>query len=150
MKEAEVRDTLTRLFSSQKLAVLATSDPEGKPYCSLVAFVATDDLGRLLFATTRATRKYANLRNDCRVAMLIDSRTNDEADFRDAVSTTATGSAAEIVGEERERLLPLYLAKHPHLEQFVHAPTCAVLAMDVDTYYVCCRFQNVTELHLRR
>jgi hypothetical protein len=56
----QLKETIKRILDSQKLAVLATQR-DGRPYGSLVAFAATDDMKNLLFATTRATRKYANL-----------------------------------------------------------------------------------------
>jgi hypothetical protein len=44
----------------------------------------------------------------------------------------------------------LYLSKHPYLKEFVSSPTCALLRMDVETYYVVHQFQNVMELHIRK
>jgi nitroimidazol reductase NimA-like FMN-containing flavoprotein (pyridoxamine 5'-phosphate oxidase superfamily) len=55
-----VKKDLKELFRSQSLAVLATQEEE-LPYVTLVAFVSSEDLRYLLFATTRSTRKYANL-----------------------------------------------------------------------------------------
>jgi nitroimidazol reductase NimA-like FMN-containing flavoprotein (pyridoxamine 5'-phosphate oxidase superfamily) len=145
--EEHLRGILAELFGSQGLGVLATHN-EGQPYTSLVAFAATEDLRYLLFATTRETRKFSNIRADSRVAMLVDSRMNQEADFHKAVAATATGVAEEVEGAERNHLLTLYLARHPHLRAFVTAPSCALLRIRVDTYYVVSRFQHVMELHL--
>ena len=140
--------TLQGLFSSQRLAILATQSG-GQPYGSLVAFAASADLRHLLFATTRATRKFANLSGEPRVAMVIDSRTNREADFHEAIAATATGIVKEVGGPEREEFLKLYLSKHPSLEEFATSPTCALLRLDVDTYYVVSQFQEVMELHIK-
>lgn len=139
----EFRDQLKQLFASQQLAVLAT-DAGGRPYTSLVAFAATDDQTRLIFATTRATRKFSNLMENPHVSLLIDSRSNQVADFRNAVAVTALGTAAEVVDAERARLLALYLARHPHLASFAKAPSCALLQVSVRQYYLVSRFQNVT------
>ena len=57
---AQLKQALNRLLSTQKLAVLSTFGNE-QPYASLIAFAAADDLKHIIFATTRATRKYANL-----------------------------------------------------------------------------------------
>jgi hypothetical protein len=35
------------------------------------------------------------------------------------------------------------------LRDFVSSPTCALLRMNVETYYVVRQFQNVMELHIR-
>ena len=125
MKEKQqIKQILNELFTSQKLAVLGTHQG-GQPYGSLVAFAATSDLKNLVFATTRATRKFANLRSDPRVSMVLDNRSNRVADFRKAVAATALGRAREVRGKEREKLAEMYLAKHPHLKEFVGSPTCA-------------------------
>jgi len=149
LKDLEsMRKDLKRLFASQRLAVLATQHG-GEPYTSLVAFTARDDLKQLFFATTRATRKYANLTADSRVAMLIDNRSNEATDFRWAMAATAIGKADEIEGHEKEEALKLYLAKHPHLEEFVSSPSCALLRFSVDRYYVASRFQKVIEVRVK-
>ena len=138
---------LQELLRSQKLAVLSTNR-QSHPYASLVGFAATDDAKSLIFATARNTRKYANLTKNARVAMLIDSRSNQDADFHSAIAATATGTVEEVSADEREAMLELYLKKHPHLVDFVKAPTCAVIRMTVDCYYLVSRFQNVVELHI--
>ncbi len=148
-RASQIKKTLKDLFESQRLGVLATYG-EGQPYSSLVAFAATNDLKYLVFATTRATRKYANLSAESRVAMLVDNRSNQDSDFHSAMAVTALGEAEEVKESERGHLLKLYLAKHPYLEEFVNSPTCALLKMCVDRYYMVSRFQNVMELHMRR
>ena len=149
MKDLDsMKEELQRLFASQRLAVLATQN-EGQPYTSLVAFTASENLKKLFFATTRATRKYANLKADSRVALLIDNRSNEATDFRWAMAVTATGTAEEIEGQERGAASKLYLAKHPHLEEFVSSPSCALLSISVDRYYVASRFQKVIEVHVK-
>ncbi len=148
-RTARVREFLKDLFSSQRLAVLATQNRR-QPYGNLVAFMATDDLKHLLFATTRATRKYANISKNPRVAMVVDDRSNQEADFHQAAAVTATGVVKEVVGPEKKRFQKLYLSKHPYLKEFVSSPTCALLKVEVETYYVVSRFQNVLELHIKK
>lgn len=148
-KTSHLKKFLKDLFSSQKLGVLATQS-QRQPYGNLVAFMATEDLKHLLFATTRATRKYANISKNPRVAMVVDNRSNQEADFHQAAAVTATGVVKEVEGSEKEPLLRLYLSGHPYLKDFVSSPTCALLKMSVETYYVVRQFQNVMELHIRK
>jgi nitroimidazol reductase NimA-like FMN-containing flavoprotein (pyridoxamine 5'-phosphate oxidase superfamily) len=142
----EMREILEHLLSSQRLAVLATQ-MSGQPYTSLVAFAAAEDLKEILLATTRATRKFANLMADPRVSLLIDDRSNEEADFGQASAVTVLGAAAEVLGPEREARLPLYLNKHPYLEEFVTAPTCALIRVKVEKYIMVTRFQEVREVY---
>ncbi len=140
-----ITERLRQLFGTQRLGVLASQN-EGQPHTSLIAFAATADLRHLVFATTRATRKYANLRADARVALLVDNRSNRDADFRAAMAVTAYGRALELSGAGRDGYLELYLGKHPHLREFANAPSCALVVIAVRTYAVVERFQHVIEL----
>jgi nitroimidazol reductase NimA-like FMN-containing flavoprotein (pyridoxamine 5'-phosphate oxidase superfamily) len=142
-----LKKRLEELLQSQKLSVLATHT-QGQPYGSLVSFAATKDLKQILFATTRSTRKYANLKKDTRVALVVDSRENTERDLHKAMAVTVTGKAEETGPSEEEAYLKIYLEKHPYLKDFVKSPTCALLRVKVDTYYLVRRFQEVTELHV--
>ena len=146
-KVTEKKKILKELFNTQRLAVLATHC-EGQPYANLMAFAATGDLKSLLFATTRSTRKFANMTADHRVALLVDDRSNTEKDFHKAITVTAIGTVREVGTRDKKRLQKLYMEKHPHLEDFVGSPTCALLKMRVDTYYIVTRFQNVIELKM--
>jgi len=144
---AEMLDLIRNLLESQRLAVLSTQN-HGQPYSNLMAIAATDDLKYLLFATTRATRKYANLMADSRVAVLVDNRRNDPADFSAAVAFTALGKAWELQGADRQQFLKVYLEKHPYLEEFVTSPTGALFRVRVDKYIVVTQFQEVREIQI--
>jgi len=146
-KPSHLKRLLKDLFTSQPLAVLATQS-NGQPYGNLVAFAVTDDLRGLLFATVRGTRKFANIKTDPQVAMVMDSRTNQRVDFQKAVAATATGIVEEVAGSEKDQLLKLYLLKHPHLKRFVTSPRCALLKVNVNSYVVVRRFQKVVTLSM--
>jgi nitroimidazol reductase NimA-like FMN-containing flavoprotein (pyridoxamine 5'-phosphate oxidase superfamily) len=146
---AAIKSTLQELLASQRLAVLATREEDGHPYANLMAFTVSEDLKTLLFVTGRATRKYENLCAEPRVALLIDNRSHAASDVHEAAAATVLGDAEEVRGEERDRLLPIYLARHPHLEDFASSPSCALFRVRVRSYYLVRRFQQVTELHVR-
>lgn len=143
----QLRQLIRTLLDTQIQAVLATQHRQ-QPYTSLMAFAVTPDLRRIVFATYRATRKYANLLANPRAALLIDNRCNDSADYRNAVAISAQGTVHEVDVDRRTELLNLYLGKHPRLRDFVTAADCALLQLDVECYYVVSRFQNVDELRL--
>ena len=146
-KYQKFKERLITLFNTQNLAALSTHH-EGQPYTSLVAFYASADVKSIYFATPKTTRKYANLEADRRVALMINSSSNQASDFHKAIAVTAVGKATTIEGIEKERILQKYLSKHPHLEAFVHAPTCALVGVTVESYYMVRNFQNVTEMHI--
>ena len=80
----DIRHVLSVLLSNQRLAVLSTHS-NGQPYASLVAFACSDDLRYLYFVTPR---KFGNLTNDCRMALLVTSSANQEVDFHEAMEAT--------------------------------------------------------------
>jgi len=134
------------LFQSQQLAVLATQSG-GQPYTSLVAFSASSDLKNLYFVTPRNTRKFNNIVSDSRVSLLIDNSSNQTTDFHRAMAVTAVGHATEIDMAGAPQQTAQYLLRHPHLREFVDAPTTALVRVAVRSYYLVQQFQNVTELH---
>jgi general stress protein 26 len=148
-KNQAIQQQLRELFESQNLAVLATHR-SSQPYASLVAFYATEDLKHLFFVTPKTTRKFENLKADARVAMLVNSNTNQAVDFHQAVSVTVVGTATEVVGPERQPILKRYLEKHPYLEDFVRSPSCALVRVSAKSYFMVQNFQNVMELHLNQ
>ena len=146
-EDLDTLDKIHELFLLQRLAVLSTRNAE-QPYSNLICFVASDDLRHILFATTRSTRKYANLMREARVALLVDNRSNDPADTFRALAVTALGVARELEGTEAEQARETYVARHPHLEEFVSSPSTALLRLDVEKYILVRRFQDVTELRV--
>lgn len=144
-KEQELEAIVREVLAGQRLAVLATCGENG-PHNSLVAFAVTPDLKQVVFATTRATRKYANLKQEPRVCLLADNRANEVADLREAVAVGIVGRAAEPPGEACTLLQELYVRRHPHLEEFVSSPGCALVGVKVAKYDVVSRFQTVLEL----
>ncbi|MEI7448059.1 MAG: pyridoxamine 5'-phosphate oxidase family protein [Desulfomonile sp.] len=142
--ETEVRNLLT----SQKFAVLSTQERD-HPYLNLVAFAETSDLRTILFATTRATRKYGNIASKSGVALLVDNRSNEVADIREAMAVTVIGTACEVSGSLRDQLDRVYLEKQPHMKEFLSSPSTALIKVDVETYLLVSRFQNVTILNIK-
>jgi len=147
MNEHHVRKTVSELLSEQKVAVLAT-DADSQPYATLVGFIADEKIEHIYFFTTRATRKYAALCGNPRVALLIDNRSNQSRDFREAMAVTALGKAEEVDKEAHSGMVREYLRKLPHLEEFANSPTSAMVRISVRAYYLVTRFQHVMELHL--
>ena len=134
-------------LENQNLAVLATHS-SGQPYANLVGFLATKSLKEIVFATRCTTRKYMNIVKDSRVALVIDTRSNEKADFHKAMAVTITGKAQEVGGEEREKLAELYLEKFPHLIEFVSSSQCGLFKVIVSKYTLVREFQNVVELEV--
>lgn len=136
------------LINQQGLGVLSTKDSNGHPYASLIAFACSSDNSELYFVTPKATRKFANLSHDGRVALLINDCVNDPSDFHQAAAVTVLGTATSVVEDEKDDILKIYLQKHPYLGQFARSPSCAVMAIRVTGFTMVQQFQNVSELRL--
>ena len=145
----ELKARLRDLFGTQALAVLATQYI-GAPYASLVADVGTDDLKEIFFATPRTTRKYRNMAADPRVALLINSSQNKPSDFHEAIAVTVTGIAEDVQSPAPAPFLKRYLGRHPHLKDFIEAPSTAMMRVRVDCYYIVKNFQKVMELRINQ
>ena len=146
MIDQQLKESISALFSSQKLAVLATN-MKGVPYTSLVAFVASTDLKEIFFATLKGTTKFENLLNNPNVSILIDTRKNNPSDFQDAVAISAEG-IAEVINNYRKKYIALYLEKHPSLSEFIASPNCAIIRVKITKYQYVSRFQNINILML--
>ena len=140
----ELSELIKRLLDSQRFAVLATQF-EGQPYSNLVAFVEADDLRSLLFVTSRNTRKYSNTLASKKVAVLVDSRTNQALDLNNAVAVTALGTIEEVGTDNKEYLSGVYLSKHPQLKEFLYKPSNALMRVAV-TDYIVATFESVSHL----
>ena len=146
-REKTVKQAVHALLRQQQLGVLSTA-AEDSPYASLVAFAVSADDRRLYFATPRATRKFANMAANSRVALLVNNSVNHPEDFHLAKAVTAVGSARPVPEARLDAVRSHYLEKHPHLESFAHAPSCVFLEIRVDRYILVERFQNVSEYRI--
>jgi nitroimidazol reductase NimA-like FMN-containing flavoprotein (pyridoxamine 5'-phosphate oxidase superfamily) len=136
------------VLKGQRLGILATMGAD-YPYQNIVSYAVSSDLRKIIFATARATMKYANIRRCPRVAMFIDNRKNTEQDLLEAVGITALGDAKELSGAEERRGKRSLTASHPYLEDFVLSPGIALFAIRVKVYYAVSRFQDVEEVVMR-
>jgi len=142
-QNAAIPERIRRLLTEQPYAVLCTQS-QSQPYGSLVAFAASSNLARIVFATPVATRKYRLLTECDHVALLIDSRSTSPGDMMRIEAVTATGHARAVAaGKEFDRWAGLLTARHPHLSAFVKAESSALFCVEVVRYFHVHRFQEV-------
>ncbi|WP_406669943.1 pyridoxamine 5'-phosphate oxidase family protein [Methanolobus sp. ZRKC4] len=143
MSTGNLKENLKFLMKKQKLAVLATCH-EHEPHTNLVAFVTSDDLKYVFFVTQMSTRKYSYLTASRKASIMIDNRSNNESDFRNAMAVNANGTVMEV--KKTDVSMDLYLGKHPYLKDFLLSPSSALMKLEVKRYVVASRFQNVVEI----
>ena len=146
---SRLRTFLRELFASQQFSVLATWS-EGRLHTSIVAFASTNDLGAVLFATPKATRKFHYLTAHPEVSLFVDNRSNDAADLYRVTGVTISGTAGVPSESDREVMLRLYLRKHPYMEEFARSPGTALVKVKVRRYDVVTEFQNVMVLEIEK
>jgi len=136
-------DKIRRLLTEQLYGILCTQG-QGQPYGSMVAFAFSADLSFAVFATPIATRKYRLLSECHHVALVVDNRPQHADDMMKVEAVTATGRATEVApSAEFNEYSRLLVGRHPQLESFVRASSCALFRIDVFRFFHVMRFQEV-------
>jgi general stress protein 26 len=148
MNENDLREKLAGLYADEPVGVLATVQPDGFPYTSLMAYAMTEDLTHFAFATKRDTQKYRNLGHEARVALLVDNREAQDADLPEAFAVTILGVAQQAKAGERAAALERLLERHPNMENFLSAPTTAIFRVRVEKHIAVAGLDEVRELHV--
>jgi nitroimidazol reductase NimA-like FMN-containing flavoprotein (pyridoxamine 5'-phosphate oxidase superfamily) len=140
-----VRDRIQHLVEEQPYGVLCVQGG-GQPYGALVAFAFSEDLRNAVIVTPKATRKYRLLSECNHVALVIDNRPNKGDELMEIEAVTVTGRSQWIErGTEFDRWAELLVSRHPYLESFVNAETCALFRIDVVRFLHVVRFQEVCQ-----
>ena len=144
-----VPDRMKFLNKTERHAVLATVF-QGKPYTSIVAFALTKDMKGALFATPKDTRKYKNLLKNKNIALLIDNRKNTDRAYTGSESITILGTAQTVRrGKRWEELYRILVRKHTALEEFVKAPSTALILIKATRCVHVSHFQVISEWRVR-
>ena len=141
-----VEKEIRRLVNDRPFGVLSTQ-AQGQPYASLIAFAFTSDLRAFLFSTPKATRKFRLLSQCDRVALLVDDRCLHPDHFMEVQGVTITGKARQLSppDSEWEPSRRCYLDRHPQFKDFLNAPTTALFRVDVVRAFHVSRFQQVMQ-----
>jgi nitroimidazol reductase NimA-like FMN-containing flavoprotein (pyridoxamine 5'-phosphate oxidase superfamily) len=139
MRNENSSNLIIDILNNQKYAVIAT---KGKKYVhtNLVAFISSDDLKNIYFATSKKSKKFENLMNNPNVSFLIDNRKNTSTDILNATAITIFGVASEI--NKKTEIMKLYLKKHPGLNNFVNNSDSVFIDVKVDNYIYVNKFEN--------
>ena len=132
---SEIQDTIRCVLERNRLAVLATQR-NGQPHASLIAFTPLEGLRFLAFATYRDTLKYDSIREDRRVAILIEDRVGDARHPDRRLVLTAAGEAIKTPEGDRQVHMMTHLARHPGLQRFLSSPDCEFVRVAVHAYQV--------------
>jgi uncharacterized pyridoxamine 5'-phosphate oxidase family protein len=130
------------ILEANRFAVLAT-ECDGQPHASLVAVTATHNDKILIFATYRNTRKYSNLIQNGKVAILFENRESFNTDEKEIQVLTAFGNAEEVEFIDIEENKHTHALRHPELANFLSTGDCAVFHVKVDAYQAVTGIEDV-------
>jgi len=141
-RRTTVIDEIKQLVREKNICVLATVAGD-KPYCSLMAYAASETCTEIYLSTLRSTTKFRNLMQNPAVCLLIDTR--EVAPRSQARALTVEGicrSIDEATARKvaRERLL----ASHPHLEKFLAHPDNEILRVEISNFLL---LKGLSEAH---
>ena len=127
-----IRPEIEALAKEKNICVLATV-ADGKPYCSLMAYVTDENCKEIYMVTHKNTTKYENLMENPAVSVLIDTR--DALPRSKAKALTVEGTYAAIESEEkRKKVRAKLLTVHPHLAGFINHPKAELLRFKIRSF----------------
>ena len=102
------KEFLYNFITKHRFAVLSTVSADGNPEAALVGFAVAPDL-RLIIDTVRTSRKFANLRTNSTVALVIGWENEQTLQYEGRVIFQA--------GREFNKMMDLYLKAFPDAQK---------------------------------
>jgi len=125
---------LETILRENSLCVLCT-EADGKPYCSLMTYLLSDDLSLLYLVSTQESRKYQNLLANPRVSLLVDTRQNrGTAAGGNIVSVTFEGLFQPLADAKTPPIKANLAKEHGELAEILNHPSCVVFAIQFKSF----------------
>lgn len=145
VKEDSKVDFIKELCQEQSFGVLATAGND-QCFTSLITFETSEDLREIVFATPVDTKKFKSIKENKKVSLLIDNRSNNPDSINKIVALTAIGNVSVLEDEDSiEKWSRALVDKHSYLDEFIKAKSTAIILMKVSKYYYVSSFQEVIE-----
>jgi nitroimidazol reductase NimA-like FMN-containing flavoprotein (pyridoxamine 5'-phosphate oxidase superfamily) len=128
-------DTMKEILKTQDTCVLATC-AEGKPHCSLMAYLS-DDAGTMVYMVTlKETKKYRNLLQNSSVSLLVDTRNEQHVPKKARIKALTVSGAFLPINEktERDQLFEKMGVKHPHLKELLANKDAEPFAIKIQSF----------------
>jgi len=138
-------ELLNIALQTSRFGVLAT-EGKGQPHVSLIAITPVKGFSQLVFATYRNTRKFRNLINNGKVAVLLSGGDSDIPGLQNGSVVTAVGHAEEIGITNYHAALQAHINRHPELMTFLGSSDCALVLINVEKYQIVQGIEQITWL----
>jgi general stress protein 26 len=120
--------TVLEFVRTQRLAVLATTSEDGLPQAALMGIAVTAD-ARIVFDTSKDSRKYQNLRKHRNVALVVGCTRE--------ITVQIEGVVENVTGDELERRKTAYFAVYPDGRERQAWPDIAYLVVRITWMRYC-------------
>ena len=126
-------ERMKALIRKKDTCVLATVS-DGKPHCSLMAYIADSDCQEIYMVTHKQTKKYHNLLENPWVSLLIDTREEDpHTDIAQKKALTISGLFQKIDPGKRGSIRAQFLKRHRELKDLVEDPAAEIISIRVQS-----------------
>lgn len=140
---------IKNILNQEDFCVLASAS-ENQCHTSLISFVASEDLSKIVFATPIKTKKYDYIKDNTAVSLLFDTRSKGISNINDLVALNVNGKAKILKGSQDIDLWSkLLIEKHQYLKDFIVANTSALILIEIEKYSYVTSFQKVSELKIK-
>lgn len=128
-------ERIKKLIIENDMCVLATCH-QGRPHCSLMAYVADEKGATIYMATRKETNKYKYLVENPQVSLLIDTRSEKGPEQRAEVQAlTVAGTCTPIAEPAQADLIRRQIvAHHPHLKALAEHPDAAIIGVRLESF----------------
>ena len=130
-----MRDRIKAFLKDKDMCVLATTS-EGKPHCSLMAYVMDEEAEWIYMVTHRATTKYTNLLSNEQVSLMVDNRCERLPAERNKVQALTVHGTFNVLEDEekRKQILEQVLIRHPHMKPFLDHPEVEIISVRANSF----------------
>ena len=128
-------DRVKAFLKEKDMCVLATTH-EGRPHCSLMAYVTDEEAEWIYMVTLRTTTKYKNLLSNEQVSLLVDNRCEGLPAERSKIQALTVHGTFHMVEDEEKRtqILEQFLIRHPHMKQFLDHPEVEIISVRAQSF----------------
>lgn len=140
-----MRERIKAFLKEKDMCVLATTR-EGRPHCSLMAYVADEEAEWIYMVTHRATTKYANVLANEQVSLLVDNRCERLPLDRSKIQALTVHGTFQILEDavKKKRILDQLRVRHPHMQEFLDHPEAEILSVRASSFLF---LDGVTDSH---
>jgi nitroimidazol reductase NimA-like FMN-containing flavoprotein (pyridoxamine 5'-phosphate oxidase superfamily) len=128
-------DEMKNLLKASRMCVLCTC-AEGKPHCSLMAYVTDDSVTTVFMVTLKETQKYRNFLQNPQASLLVDTRNERPSAGRGEIRALTVSGTFQMIGDEaeRQRILGKLAASHPHLKELLGHDDAEPFAIKINSF----------------